>query len=50
MTASLGVSVKHDGMRGFEDLLKDADAALYRAKDAGRNRVAGPPAERRESA
>jgi diguanylate cyclase (GGDEF)-like protein len=40
VTISIGVAVRHvDGRRGFEPLLRDADDALYQAKDAGRDRV-----------
>lgn len=39
ITVSLGISELLPDDRGIEDLLKRADAALYRAKDAGRNRV-----------
>lgn len=39
MTASIGISLHPvDGSRGVVELLRDADAALYRAKDQGRNR------------
>jgi diguanylate cyclase (GGDEF)-like protein len=40
ITVSLGISELLPDDRGIEDLLKRADAALYRAKGAGRNRVA----------
>jgi len=39
VTASFGVAQRSDKHKSFEDLLKDADDALYRAKDSGRNRV-----------
>lgn len=39
ITVSLGISELLPEDRGVEDLLKRADAALYRAKDDGRNRV-----------
>jgi diguanylate cyclase (GGDEF)-like protein len=47
--ASIGISVSTDGTQTFDDLLGQADAALYRAKDAGRGRIelfdpARPPA------
>ena len=38
ITASFGVSA-WDGCRDEESMLKDVDAMLYRAKEAGRNRV-----------
>ncbi|MFL6240866.1 MAG: putative bifunctional diguanylate cyclase/phosphodiesterase [Actinomycetes bacterium] len=38
ITASLGV-VHADRERTSQDLLRDADVAMYRAKDAGKNRV-----------
>ena len=38
-TASLGVSVFHSHQESVETLLKQADIALYLAKDAGRNQV-----------
>ena len=37
ITASVGISVFSPEMQSAEDMLKQADAALYRAKDAGRN-------------
>jgi diguanylate cyclase (GGDEF)-like protein len=40
MTASFGVAVSGPSGLDFEDLFKRADDALYRAKEAGRNRVA----------
>jgi diguanylate cyclase (GGDEF)-like protein len=39
VTVSLGVSTLQHGMRGKEELLDKADAALYKAKQNGRNRV-----------
>jgi|GEM_PF-3660656 len=39
VTVSLGVSAIHDPEMALEELLDVADAALYRAKDAGRNRA-----------
>lgn len=38
-TASIGVALMKTGHVGGEDLLRDADTALYRAKEQGRNRV-----------
>ena len=37
ITASVGISVSSPNMANAEDMLKQADVALYRAKDAGRN-------------
>ena len=37
ISASIGASVFPDDDDGFEALLRNADAAMYRAKDAGRN-------------
>ncbi len=39
ITASIGVSQRQDSDKELLTLLKRADAALYTAKDAGRNRV-----------
>ncbi len=38
-TSSAGVALSQSAGETFEDVLNRADAALYRAKDAGRNRV-----------
>ncbi|WP_170976486.1 GGDEF domain-containing protein [Rhizobium sp. FKL33] len=44
VTASFGLSVSHGGVSGLEDMIAEADLALYEAKRAGRNmvRVAEP--------
>jgi diguanylate cyclase (GGDEF)-like protein/PAS domain S-box-containing protein len=39
-TMSIGVACTNDGRRSAEELLSEADLALYRAKDQGRDRVA----------
>ena len=39
VTASFGVASCHPGMHEKEELIDEADQALYRAKDMGRNRV-----------
>ena len=39
VTASIGASFSTTGMETAEALLRDADAAMYRAKRGGRNRV-----------
>lgn len=42
VTVSAGVAVINAIDSGIDDLLRRADRALYRAKEAGRNRVVGP--------
>ena len=44
MTASFGVAERAVGDRTMKEMLARADAALYRAKSSGRNRVEGPEA------
>ncbi|HXZ09606.1 MAG TPA: diguanylate cyclase, partial [Paraburkholderia sp.] len=39
VTASLGVALYHDSETDLSATLERADAALYRAKEGGRNRV-----------
>ena len=39
ITASIGVAGHHGGHISAEEVMKAADEALYRAKDAGRNRI-----------
>jgi diguanylate cyclase (GGDEF)-like protein len=39
VTVSIGVATLSEDARTLRELLAQADAALYRAKDAGRNRV-----------
>jgi predicted signal transduction protein with EAL and GGDEF domain len=36
---SIGIVISHDAVLGLSALLAQADHALYRAKDAGRDRV-----------
>ncbi|MBN2047778.1 MAG: diguanylate cyclase [Anaerolineaceae bacterium] len=38
-TASIGLTTLRENVNGLDDLLNEADQALYRAKDMGRNRV-----------
>lgn len=40
-TISIGVACAEDGQAGMETLYREADQALYRAKESGRNRVTG---------
>ena len=42
VTASLGWTRMEAEGRGPYDFVRSADRALYRAKESGRNRVAGP--------
>lgn len=42
ITISVGVASLHEGMQKPPDLLRQSDAALYHAKQAGRNLVIGP--------
>ena len=39
LTISVGVAVRRSGVAGHEDLMHQADSALYAAKRQGRNRV-----------
>ncbi|MGI9622453.1 MAG: putative bifunctional diguanylate cyclase/phosphodiesterase [Acidimicrobiales bacterium] len=38
-TASIGITLSNEETESADSLLRDADAAMYRAKDAGRNRA-----------
>jgi len=38
-TVTLGVSLAFDGVHGFDAGLREADMALYRGKEGGRNRI-----------
>ncbi|MGE8637830.1 MAG: GGDEF domain-containing protein [Achromobacter sp.] len=55
-TVTIGISPPFHGAHGLEDAIRQADAALYRGKAAGRNRVefadllTGIPAEQTRSA
>jgi diguanylate cyclase (GGDEF)-like protein len=49
-TMSVGVAVGTPGEREVEDLLRDADVAMYQAKDSGRDQVAVFDARLRNSA
>lgn len=40
LTASIGIAVSIDGVQQPEELVRDADVAMYRAKDQGRNQFA----------
>ena len=39
MTASIGVATRTSGQASFQEIQDEADEAMYRAKQAGRNRV-----------
>jgi diguanylate cyclase (GGDEF)-like protein/PAS domain S-box-containing protein len=39
VTVSIGVATYQEAISNFEDLLRNADAAMYQAKNQGRNRV-----------
>ena len=39
VTASIGIAMSEDGQDDPSDLLRDADAAMYLAKDRGRDRI-----------
>ena len=46
ITASIGVSTIEPGMSvEFEAMFQAGDAAVYQAKDSGRNRVVSKPVE-----
>jgi diguanylate cyclase (GGDEF)-like protein len=50
VTVSIGVASVAQAMRKTEDLVHDADTALYRAKAGGRNRLALAPVREGEAA
>ncbi len=39
MTLSMGISLFSDKLKSFNQLINDADKAMYRAKKNGRNRI-----------
>jgi diguanylate cyclase (GGDEF)-like protein len=39
LTICIGVATFTEGMSGFDNLLRNADSALYDAKNSGRNQV-----------
>ncbi len=47
LTVSIGVATLTPGMRKIEELVHDADQALYRAKSQGRNRLEPAPIRNR---
>ena len=46
VTVSIGVAEAHAHLEGAEQVIRRADAALYRAEEAGRNQVVAAPAAR----
>jgi diguanylate cyclase (GGDEF)-like protein len=49
VTASFGVAGLHENVTEFSQLLREADQALYRAKQGGKNRVEFPQASAQKS-
>ena len=45
LTLSIGVAVSYKGQKTSEDLLKEADEAMYEAKRLGRNQIVPKPAD-----
>ena len=39
VTLSMGICTLNEKHTNFEQLIKDADAAMYKAKENGRNRI-----------